>query len=140
MSTENTALIPMLAYEDGVAAMDWLCKAFGFAEKARMLDEHGKLAHGELTFGTGIIMLASPTKDYQSPRHHRQVCDVAARWYQSPYIFNGVLVFVPDIEAHYQQAKAHGTTILSEIERGGPGPRYRVEDLEGHRWMFIERN
>jgi len=26
-----------------------------------------------------------------------------------------------------------------EVESGGPGKRYRAEDLEGHRWMFTER-
>ena len=139
MSAENTQIIPMLAYEDGVAAMDWLCKAFGFSEKAKMLDEDGKLAHGELGLGTGTIMVASPTKDYQSPRHHRQVCDIAAKWSRSPYIINGVLVFVDDIEEHFQRARKHGATILSEIESGGPGSRYRVEDIEGHRLMFMER-
>ena len=128
----------MLAYEDGVAAMDWLCKAFGFSETNRMLDDKGRLAHGELTLGSGIIMLASPTEEYQSPKHHRQVCEFAAEWYQVPYIINGILVYVDDIEKHYQRAKECGAIFLSEIEIGGPGPRYRVEDLEGQRWMFMQ--
>ena len=25
------------------------------------------------------------------------------------------------------------------LETGGPGLRYRAEDLEGHRWMFLQR-
>jgi hypothetical protein len=29
--------------------------------------------------------------------------------------------------------------ILSQPEAGENGTRYRGEDLEGHRWMFIER-
>lgn len=129
----------MLSYEDGVAAMEWLCRSFGFAEKTRMLDDAGNLMHGELVMGNGSIFLASPTEHYQSPKHHRQVCELAAKWYQSPYIINGLLVYVEDIEAHYQRAKACGATILSDIETGGPGTRYRAEDLEGQRWMFMER-
>lgn len=140
MSDNNAQIIPMLAYENGTVAMDWLCKAFGFIEKMKMVDENGKLVHGELAFGNGTIMLASPTVDYQSPRHHRQVCGLSAKWYQSPYIINGVLVYVDDIAAHYQQAEEHGAIILSGIETGGPGPRYRAEDLEGQRWMFIQRS
>jgi len=140
MSGNNQQIIPMLAYEDGVAAMDWLCKAFGFSEKNRMLDDKGRLAHGELTLGGGIIMLASPTEEYQSPKHHRQVCEFAAKWYQVPYIINGILVYVDDLEKHYQRAKECGAIILSDIEIGGPGPRYRVEDLEGQRWMFMQMN
>ena len=45
-----------------------------------MLDDKGRLAHGELTLGDGIIILASPTEDYQSPRHHRDVCEVANKF------------------------------------------------------------
>jgi len=138
MNTNNQQIIPMLAYEDGVAAMDWLCNVFGFSEKTRMLDDLGKLAHGELAMGNSIIMLASPTEHYQSPKHHRQVCDAAARWYQVPYIINGILVYVDNIEKHFQRAKEYGVTFLSGLETGGPGTRYRVEDLEGQRWMFMQ--
>jgi uncharacterized glyoxalase superfamily protein PhnB len=140
MSDTNPTIIPMLSYENGVAAMDWLCKAFGFSEKARMLDDNGRLAHGELVSGDSIIMLATPTPDYQNPKHHRQVCEAAAKWYQVPYIINGLLVYVDDVQKHYQRAKKYGAIILSEIETGGPGTRYRAEDLEGQRWMFMQRN
>jgi uncharacterized glyoxalase superfamily protein PhnB len=139
MSDNNIQIIPMLAYEDGVAAMDWLCKVFGFTEKTRMLDDKGRLAHGELTLGNGIVMLSSPSADYHSPKHHRQVCEAAAKWSQVPYIINGTLVLVDDVEKHCQRSKEYGATILSDIETGGPGTRYRVEDLEGQRWMFMQK-
>jgi uncharacterized glyoxalase superfamily protein PhnB len=139
MSNHNPQIIPMLSYEDGVAAMDWLCKAFGFSERSRMLDDKGRLAHGELVMGDGMIMLASPTPDYQSPRSHRKVCEATAKVYQVPYVINGVLVFVDDVEKHFQTAKAFGAIILSGIETGGPGTRYRAEDLEGQRWMFMQK-
>ena len=73
------------------------------------------------------------------PKHHREECDVARRWSEVPYIIDGVLVYVDDVEAHYDRARRAGATILSEIEDGYPGRRYRVEDLEGHRWMFLQR-
>ena len=136
----NVVIVPMLSYEDGITAMEWLCKSFGFSESVRMLDNNGRLIHGELTWGNGKIMLASSIEHYQSPKHHRQVCETAARWYQSPYIINGLLVYVDDIEKHYQRAKESGATILTGIERDYPGTRYRAEDLEGQRWMFMEKN
>src|SRR5580765_1470046 len=105
MSETKNQIIPMLAYEDGVAAMDWLCKVFGFSEKTRMLDDNGRLAHGELVLGEGIIMLACPTPDYQSPKHHREICEKSASWYRVPYIINGLLVYVDDINAHYKKDK-----------------------------------
>jgi PhnB protein len=49
------------------------------------------------------------------------------------------LVYVDDVEQHFENAKAKGATILSEIETGGPGTRYRAEDLEGQRWMFMQK-
>jgi uncharacterized glyoxalase superfamily protein PhnB len=87
-----------------------------------------------------MIMLSTPTPDYQSPRHHRQVCKEAARWNEGPYVIDGVLVFVDDIENHFIHAKENGAMILSPVETDGPGPRYRAEDIEGHRWMFMKRN
>jgi uncharacterized glyoxalase superfamily protein PhnB len=48
-------------------------------------------------------------------------------------------VFVDDVDAHLARAKAHGARILSEIEDDYPGRRYRAEDIEGHRWMFLTR-
>jgi len=30
--------------------------------------------------------------------------------------------------------------MLFELEDGFPGRRYRVEDLEGHRWMFMAQS
>jgi len=132
-------IIPMLAYENGVEAMEWLCQAFGFAAITQWLDDSGRLSHGEIAMGESLIMLASPTPDYQSPRHHRSVCEAAAKWYTVPYIINGVLVYVDDIENHFKTAKENGAVILSEIETGGPGTRYRAEDLEGQRWMFIQK-
>lgn len=132
-------IIPMLAYEDGVAAMQWLCGAFGFTEVTRRLTEQGRLSHGEIAMGDHLIMLAEPSPDYQGPKHHRIICQAAAKWSEVPYIINGVLVYVDDVEQHFQIAKAKGATILSEIETGGPGTRYRAEDLEGQRWMFMQK-
>jgi PhnB protein len=134
------AVVPMLAYENGPAAMDWLCSAFGFRERTRWLDEAGKLAHGELlTEYDGLVMLASPTPDYEGPRRHREHCESARRWSTVPWVINGVLVYVSDIQSHYDRASLAGAHILSQIENDFPGKRYRAEDCEGHRWMFMKK-
>lgn len=132
-------VIPMIAYENGPAAMDWLARAFGFQERARMLGEGGRLTHGEMDTGEGVIMLATPSPHYHGPKHHRDECETARRWSDVPYIIDGVMVYVSDIQQHFERSQAGGATILSPIEDGGEGKRYRAEDLEGHRWMFIER-
>lgn len=132
-------VIPMMAYENGVKAMDWLADAFGFRERRRMTTPDGRLEHGELEAGDALIMLATPTPDYRGPKRHRETCEQARKWSEVPYVIDGVLVYVDDVSAHYEQAKRAGATILSELETSDNGKRYRAEDLEGHRWMFMER-
>ena len=131
-------VIPMIAYADGPAAMDWLASAFGFRELDRRV-ENGRLTHGEMATGGGLIMLATPSLHYHGPKQHRDECDVARAWHDVPYIIDGVLVYVDDVAAHYERARAAGATILSELETTEDGGRYRAEDLEGHRWMFVQR-
>ncbi len=133
-------VIPFLTYEDGVAALEWLAEAFGFTETARFTSPDGRLSHGEMSVGNGLIMLASPSPDYEGPKRHRASCEIAASWSALPWIIDGVLVYVDDVDQHYARAKAAGAAILSEPEEGPPARRYRVEDLEGHRWMFMARD
>jgi uncharacterized glyoxalase superfamily protein PhnB len=137
--SEHPAVIPMIAYENGPAAMEWLARAFGFRERARMVTPEGRLSHGEMEAGEGLIMMATPSPHYQGPRRHRETCAAAARWSEVPYIIDGVLVYVDDVNAHFARAESSGATILSPVEQGDGGKRYRAEDLEGHRWMFVQR-
>jgi PhnB protein len=132
-------IIPMLSYENGVAAIEWLCKTFGFAENTEMRFMEGDiLTHAELKLNDNVIMLATPTKDYISINKQKNEYVQMNKWLSSPYIINGLLVYVDDVEAHYKKAKANGAEILSEIEDGFPGKRYRCADMEGHRWMFMQ--
>ena len=139
MTDEYPAVIPMVAYENGAAAMDWLARAFGFRERARMLGEDGKLSHGEMEAGEGMIMLATPSPHYHGPKRPREECEAARKWSEVPYIIDGVLVYVEDVDTHFERARGAGAIILSEVESGDPGKLYRAEDLEGHRWMFMQR-
>jgi len=139
MATNYPDVIPMIAYEDGPKAMDWLSSAFGFKERTRMLGKDGRLSHGEMQAGDGVIMLATPTPDYQAPRRHREGCERAQKWLAVPYIVDGVLVDVVDVDAHFAQAKQRGAAIITDVETDQYGKRYRAEDLEGHRWMFMHR-
>jgi uncharacterized glyoxalase superfamily protein PhnB len=137
--SSTLSVVPMISYEDGIAALEWLGGAFGFRETARLTGPDGRLSHAEMRAGDGLIMLASPTPDYRSPKRHREACEQARRWSTVPWIIDGVLVYVDDIDRHFTRAKAAGATILSDIEEGPPGRRYRAEDLEGHRWFFFEK-
>jgi uncharacterized glyoxalase superfamily protein PhnB len=131
-------VIPMLSYEDVGRAADWISNAFGFEETGRWSDDDGRVTHVTMELDGGEFMLGYPSPDYQSPRHHAEVCEHARRWSETPYIVDGVHVSVDDIDAHFARAKGAGARILSELEDNpGIGQRqYRAEDVEGHRWMF----
>ena len=133
-------VVPMIAYQDGPTAMDWLASVFGFVEQTRWVDDDGVLSHGEMVAGRGLIMLATPTPEYEGPAKHRAHCERAAAWSSTPWVVDGVLVHVDDVAGHYDRAREAGATLLSGIESGPEGSLlYRVEDLEGHRWMFMQR-
>jgi PhnB protein len=132
-------IVPMLSYEDVAGAADWLVEAFGFRERRRFTEADGTASHVELELGDGLIMLGRPGDAYQSPRHHAEVCEHARAWSQVPYVIDGVNVYVDDVDAHCERARAAGATVLSEPENVPYGDRrYRAEDLEGHRWMFAQ--
>jgi uncharacterized glyoxalase superfamily protein PhnB len=133
-------VIPMLSYEDAGRAADWIAEAFGFEETGRWSDGDGRVTHVTMELDGGQFMLGFPSPDYQSPKHHAEVCAHARKWSAAPYIVDGVHVSVDDIDAHYERARAAGAGILSELEDNpGIGQRqYRAEDLEGHRWMFAQ--
>ena len=55
-----------------------------------------------------------------------------------PWVIDGLLVHVDDVEAHFQRAKGAGATMLSDLLDQPYGRLYRAEDIEGHRWMFLQ--
>lgn len=132
------AVIPMLSYEDCDAAAEWLKRVFGFVEEERYGDDEGRVTHVTLRLGDGVVMIGWPGPEYQSPKHHRETCEAAARWSEVPYVIDGVFARVEHVEAHCERARAQGARILSEPDGAFEERRYRVEDLEGHRWMFAE--
>jgi uncharacterized glyoxalase superfamily protein PhnB len=130
-------IFPMIAYEDPAAAIDWLTEAFGFRERGeRHVAEDGTIGHAELELDGHVVMLAAPSPAYQSPRTHRETCEAAARWLDNPWVVDGVLVLVDDLDTHHAKAVAAGANVIRPPEEGPDGRLYTVEDLEGHRWMF----
>jgi uncharacterized glyoxalase superfamily protein PhnB len=133
-------IVPMIAYEDAAAAIDWLTDAFGFSEREgqRHTADDGSVTHAELERDGAIVMLATPNADYQSPRRHRETCQAARRWQDNPWVVDGLFVVVDDVDAHHAQAAAAGAVVIRPLEdSAGAGMRlYTAEDLEGHRWMF----
>lgn len=128
-TSTHAAIIPTLRYHDAPAAIDWLCKAFGFKKHLIVAGENGTIAHAQLTFGNGMIMLGTLRSD-EFGRLTRAPSVVGGTT-QSPYIV------VADIDAHYARAKAAGALIAIEIKDEDYGGRdYSCPDPEGHLWNF----
>ncbi len=131
-------IYPMIAYEDTAAALDWLAEAFGFSERGeRYVMDDGTIGHAELEVGDDqVVMLATPSREYQSPARHRQECEAARRWLDNPWVIDGLLVLVDDLDRHHAHAVDAGANVIRPVEEGPDGRLYTAEDLEGHRWMF----
>ena len=116
-----------MAYADAPAAIDFLCRAFGFEEQMRFAMPDGRIGHAEIAVGGHVIMLASAYE---------------AMGFTSPGLLPGVhsqiLVQVEDVDAHYKRAKEAGATSATAPKDQHGQRMYRAMDLEGHRWIFAE--
>jgi uncharacterized glyoxalase superfamily protein PhnB len=119
-------IIPMLAYDDAPAAMEFLRDAFGFEEKYRMSMPDGRIGHAEMELGGNIVMLATAWKagGLSSPMNLPAMpCQLYCQ--------------VDDVDAHFQHALGAGAVVVTEPEDQPYGARvYRAIDVEGHRWLF----
>ncbi|MBI3784141.1 MAG: VOC family protein [Deltaproteobacteria bacterium] len=132
-SQTKVTVIPGLRYRDAVAAVDWLCRAFGFEKHLVVPGENNTIAHAELTFGNGMIMLGSGG----SGAHH--VYDTLVQPPENPdaVTTQGPYVVVADADAHYRRAVAAGARIVIDIKDQDYGGRgYTCRDPEGNVWSF----
>jgi uncharacterized glyoxalase superfamily protein PhnB len=130
-----------LFYQDAVAAITWLCDAFGFEVRLKVEGEGGRIEHSELTYGEAVIMVSQEAPDSQ-----RQW----KRLMRSPKSLGGtttqsIMVFVDDAEAHCAHARAHGAVIVEEPAVHDYGEEYWADrsygalDPEGHVWWITQR-
>jgi uncharacterized glyoxalase superfamily protein PhnB len=127
-----------LYYDDPRAAIDWLCKAFGFEVRLLVEGDGGRIEHSELSFGDALVMVSGTDKSDRFPymRSPRQVGGANTQ---------NMMVYVDDVEAHCRHAREAGATIVSEPETHDYGPEYwtdrgyACQDPGGHHWWFYER-
>lgn len=95
-----------------------------------VLDKNGAVAHAQLVYGNGMIMLGASTNN----EFHRLVkspLESGGAGSQSAY------VFVSDVDAHYERATAAGAEVVIEPKDEAHGGRgYSCRDPEGHLWNF----
>ena len=118
-----------LFYQDPKAALTWLEKAFGFELTMLIEDAEGNLAHSQMSFGDGYVMIGQEwSADHKSPK------SVGGKNTQTVNI-----QIETDIDAHFERAKAAGAVIVAAPETQFYGDRtYRCSDLEGHIWTVSQ--
>ena len=128
-STRAT-VIPCLRYRDAPKAIDWLCSVFGFEKQLVVPNADGTIAHAQLSFGNGMIMLGSVLKvDNEFGQLIKQPDEIGGTETQSPYLI------VSDADLVYQRAKAANAKIEIDIKDEDYGGRgFSCRDLEGHLW------
>jgi uncharacterized glyoxalase superfamily protein PhnB len=123
-------IVPQVPYQDVVAALSFLVRAFGFREipTARLVTPDGVIDHAVLELGDGVIGIG--------PEGHHGAISPRSGGIESQYIS----VYVDDVDAHYQRAVAAGARIATGLRDyfwGDDGHRtFEALDPEGHRWRF----
>lgn len=125
----KSTIIPAMRYRDAPAAIEWLCKAFGFEKQAVYPNADGTIGHAQLTFGNGMVMLGSASKGTPHSEWVRQPEEVGGIETQSPCLI------VSDCDSVYTTAKAAGATMVMDIADMPYGGRaFTCRDPEGHLW------
>jgi uncharacterized glyoxalase superfamily protein PhnB len=127
----NATIIPSIRYRDCPAAIDFLCKAFGFEKHLIVPGPDNTIAHAQLRFGGGMMMcgsasnegaygaLVKPPASFDAPRTH------------------GLYVIVSDVDGHCARARAEGALVLMEpADQDYGGRLYTCRDKEGYVWSF----
>lgn len=119
--------IAFTRYDDASAALDWLEQAFGFERSSVYEGPNGTVAHAELKYGDGMIMLSTAGDNDFGLRTARALGAVN----------QGVYVIVDEIDPHYERARAAGAEVVRELHDTDYGSRdYTARDPEGNLWSF----
>ncbi|MCB4821082.1 VOC family protein [Roseicella aerolata] len=123
----RASIIPTLPYRDAAAAVEWLCRAFGFERRTLHRDPSGAVAFAQLTFGDGMIILGTAREEGTGAIQLPPLGHVT----QSAY------VIVEDADAHHARARRAGAEIVAPPTDEPMGGRsYSCRDPEGHLWHF----
>jgi predicted enzyme related to lactoylglutathione lyase len=120
-SVPPNTLLPHIGYQNLGEAIDWLAKAFGFREQYRYGDP---LSGAQVRLGAAWLMLKQAKAGEASPR-------------QLGYGTQSLTIFISDVDAHFERAKAAAAKILETPHETEYGEwQYAAEDLDGHHWLF----
>ncbi len=109
-----------MRYRDARGAIEWLERAFGLRQGVCYEGEDGGVAHAELHWGDGVVMVGSERPGDEQRR-------AGQGW---------AYVAVDDLEAHQERALAAGAEIVDGPQNQDYGSFYAARDPEGNLWSF----
>jgi len=117
---------PSLVVGDVSRMLDFYKKAFGAREAHRMAGPDGRIVHAEVIIGDSRVMLSAECPDHG---------------WRSPGSLDGndasLYVYVPDVDAAFNQAVQAGAKVMASISDMFWGDRTgEVLDPSGHRWRL----
>ncbi len=114
-------VIPVLAYPDVRAAVNWLVEVLGFVERVRIGPGH----RAQLSFGEGSLIVADVS--------HGRVAPAGREASQA------VMLRVEDVASLCERVREHGGTIVQE-PRAFPYGECQCTFLDhaGHRWTLTQ--
>jgi uncharacterized glyoxalase superfamily protein PhnB len=116
-------VIPALRYRDARAAIEFLTGVLGFEAGEVTEDEEGRVAHAELRFGSGMVMLGSAGAG--DDRFDRSIGA------------STVYVILEDAAGHHERARDGGAEIVRPLAETPYGSQeYTLRDPEGNLWCF----
>lgn len=120
-SVPADAVIPHVYYRDLEPAIAWLARAFAFTEHFRY---GSPISGAQLRAGNAWIMVRQFSPDARTPR-------------ELGYGTQSLTLFVDDVEAHCERARAGGAAIVEEPHETVYGEfQYAAHDVDGHHWVF----
>ena len=116
------SVYPVVRYTDAPAAIEFLTKAFQLERVTVHEGPDGTIAHAQLAWRTGVIMLGSRSAEGDSPFDTGRTV---------------LYLAVDDPDAHHDHAVAAGAEVIMELVDQPYGSReYAARDLEGNVWSF----
>jgi uncharacterized glyoxalase superfamily protein PhnB len=126
VATDFGDVIPLLACADIAAEHDFLVTVLGFASGGIERAPRGAVVHAEVRAGERRIWL-----------HRQDEADGLSPPAQSGSAGGGIVVHVPDVDAHHERVRAAGADVLYAPSDQDYGQReYGVRDPEGHLWWI----
>lgn len=128
-------------YDDAAAAIDWLCRAFGFEVRLKVGGDSGRIVHSELVYGEALVMVA---QSGNRPTHPKFPPGASPRSVGGANT-QSLMVFVDGVDEHCARARAAGANVVEEPAVHDYGAGYWADrgygalDPEGHMWWFTER-